>query len=199
MARYLAGAIVGSARRHAKTACRAVAADTPQRQLVVRSAYQGLFELSRRLEIEELHEAAALVQTFVLHFGEMVSSRLGHHPAQSVRSDLIVAVFVSPAPLNALSSDCGGEARLLLFNVSMGLKELEAWRLVRLQHIRATRREYFRHLGGRPGRSCERLQRSVAVGGRSDPHHAGATRPDGNTLQRRRAPRAGKNARKCMK
>ncbi|HYP72318.1 MAG TPA: GbsR/MarR family transcriptional regulator [Variovorax sp.] len=50
-------------------------------------------------------------------------------------------IFLSSRPLNADEI-----AELLEFsrsNVSMGLKELQAWRLVRLRHLPGDRREYF--------------------------------------------------------
>lgn len=50
-------------------------------------------------------------------------------------------IFISERPLNADEI-----AELLAFsrsNVSMGLKELQAWRLVQLRHLPGDRREYF--------------------------------------------------------
>ena len=80
---------------------------------------------------------APLVQSFVLHFGEM-GSRWG---INRTVGQIYALLFVSPEPLNA---DQIAEA--LAFsrsNVSMGLKELESWRLVKLQHLPNDRREYF--------------------------------------------------------
>ena len=78
-----------------------------------------------------------LVQDFVLHFGEM-GSRWG---INRTVGQIYALLFLSPEPLNA---DQIGEA--LSFsrsNVSMGLKELQSWQLVRLQHLPGDRREYF--------------------------------------------------------
>ena len=78
-----------------------------------------------------------LVQGFVLHFGEM-GSRWG---INRTVGQIYALLFLSPQPLNA---DQIGEA--LSFsrsNVSMGLKELQSWQLVRLQHLPGDRREYF--------------------------------------------------------
>ena len=78
-----------------------------------------------------------LVQGFVLHFGEM-GSRWG---INRTVGQIYALLFLSPEPLNA---DQIGEA--LSFsrsNVSMGLKELQSWQLVRLQHLPGDRREYF--------------------------------------------------------
>ncbi|RJF97369.1 GbsR/MarR family transcriptional regulator [Noviherbaspirillum saxi] len=78
-----------------------------------------------------------LVQTFVLHFGEM-GSRWG---INRTVGQIYALLYVSANPLNADEiADALGFSRS---NVSMGLKELESWRLVRLQHLPNDRREYF--------------------------------------------------------
>jgi DNA-binding transcriptional regulator GbsR (MarR family) len=78
-----------------------------------------------------------LAQNFVLHFGEM-GSRWG---INRTVGQIYALLYVSARPLNADEI-----AEALMFsrsNVSMGLKELESWRLVRLQHLPNDRREYF--------------------------------------------------------
>ncbi|MCD6667072.1 MAG: GbsR/MarR family transcriptional regulator [Hydrogenophaga sp.] len=50
-------------------------------------------------------------------------------------------LFVSQVPLNA--DDMADALGFSRSNVSMGLKELQAWRLVRLRHLPGDRREYF--------------------------------------------------------
>lgn len=78
-----------------------------------------------------------LVQRFVLHFGEM-GSRWG---INRTVGQMYALLFVSPRPLNADEiAEALGFSRS---NVSMGLKELQSWRLVRLQHLPGDRREYF--------------------------------------------------------
>lgn len=78
-----------------------------------------------------------LIQSFVLHFGEM-GSRWG---INRTVGQIYALLFVSPQPLNADEiTDKLGVSRS---NVSMGLKELIAWRLVRLQHRPGDRRDYF--------------------------------------------------------
>jgi DNA-binding transcriptional regulator GbsR (MarR family) len=78
-----------------------------------------------------------IVQTFVLHFGEM-GSRWG---INRTVGQIYALLYVSPKPLNADEiAEALGFSRS---NVSMGLKELESWRLVRLQHLPNDRREYF--------------------------------------------------------
>jgi DNA-binding transcriptional regulator GbsR (MarR family) len=78
-----------------------------------------------------------LIQTFVLHFGEM-GSRWG---INRTVGQIYALLFVSQKPMNADEiSEALGFSRS---NVSMGLKELESWQLVRLQHLVGDRREYF--------------------------------------------------------
>ena len=78
-----------------------------------------------------------LIQTFVLHFGEM-GSRWG---ISRTVGRIYALLFLSPTPLNAdqITEKLGFSRS----NVSMGLKELQAWNLVRLQHLPDDRREYF--------------------------------------------------------
>ena len=78
-----------------------------------------------------------LTQRFVLHFGEM-GSRWG---INRTVGQIYALLYVSAKPLNA-----DEVAEALAFsrsNVSMGLKELQSWNLVRLIHQPNDRREYF--------------------------------------------------------
>lgn len=78
-----------------------------------------------------------LHQEFVMLFGEM-GSRWG---INRTVGQIYGLLFIEPAPLNAEQIvDKLGFSRS---NVSMGLKELQAWNLVRLQHRPDDRREYF--------------------------------------------------------
>lgn len=78
-----------------------------------------------------------MIQTFVLHFGEM-GSRWG---ISRTVGQIYALLYVSDAPLNAEQIvDALGVSRS---NVSMGLKELQAWNLVRLRHFMDDRRDYF--------------------------------------------------------
>jgi DNA-binding transcriptional regulator GbsR (MarR family) len=98
---------------------------------------RGFLNFQDVLKIEESMKLPPLVQTFVLHFGEM-GSRWG---INRTVGQIYALLFVSPAPLNA--DQIAEKLDFSRSNVSMGLKELEAWRLVRLQHIPGDRREYF--------------------------------------------------------
>jgi DNA-binding transcriptional regulator GbsR (MarR family) len=78
-----------------------------------------------------------LHQEFVLHFGEM-GSRWG---INRTVGQIYALLFLSEEPLNADQIvDRLGFSR---GNVSMGLKELQAWKLVRLRHMPNDRRDYF--------------------------------------------------------
>ncbi len=78
-----------------------------------------------------------LVRSFVSHFGEM-GSRWG---INRTVGQIYALIFVSPRPLNA--DDIGDSLDFSRSNVSMGLKELQAWQLVHLRHLPGDRREYF--------------------------------------------------------
>jgi DNA-binding transcriptional regulator GbsR (MarR family) len=78
-----------------------------------------------------------LGQTFVLHFGEM-GSRWG---INRTVGQIYALLYLSKEPLNA--EDIVERLGVSRSNVSMGLKELQAWNLVRLQHKPGDRRDYF--------------------------------------------------------
>ncbi|MFN3885463.1 MAG: GbsR/MarR family transcriptional regulator [Aquabacterium sp.] len=78
-----------------------------------------------------------LVATFVAHFGEM-GSRWG---INRTVGQIYALIYLSPRPLNA--DEITEALSFSRSNVSMGLKELQSWRLVRLKHMPGDRREYF--------------------------------------------------------
>lgn len=87
--------------------------------------------------MESLSPLSPLSQRFILHFGEM-GSRWG---INRTVGQMYALLYVLGKPLNADEI-----AELLSFsrsNVSMGLKELQAWRLVKLMHKPGDRRDYF--------------------------------------------------------
>lgn len=78
-----------------------------------------------------------LTQSFVLHFGEM-GSRWG---INRTIGQIYALLYVSPAPLCADGIvDALGISRS---NVSMSLRELQAWNLVVLKHLPGDRRDFF--------------------------------------------------------
>jgi DNA-binding transcriptional regulator GbsR (MarR family) len=78
-----------------------------------------------------------LMRSFIGHFGEM-GSRWG---INRTVGQIYALIFVSPTLLNA--DDIAAHLEFSRSNVSMGLKELQAWRLVKLKHQSGDRREYF--------------------------------------------------------
>ena len=82
-----------------------------------------------------------LVQTFVSHFGEM-GSRWG---INRTVGQIYALLFVTEQQLNA--DEIGEKLGISRSNVSIGLKELQSWGLVRIHRIPGDRREYFASLG----------------------------------------------------
>ncbi|WP_119166251.1 GbsR/MarR family transcriptional regulator [Algihabitans albus] len=78
-----------------------------------------------------------LIQTFVLHFGEM-GSRWG---INRTVGQIYALLFLSAEPLCA--DQIVEKLGFSRSNVSIGLKELQAWNLVRLKHLPDDRRDYF--------------------------------------------------------
>ena len=82
-------------------------------------------------------QLSPLQQDFVLHFGEM-GSRWG---INRTVGQIYALLFLAAEPLHAEQIvERLGFARS---NVSTGLKELQAWNLVRLVHVPGDRRDHF--------------------------------------------------------
>ncbi|MFK7853703.1 MAG: GbsR/MarR family transcriptional regulator [Granulosicoccus sp.] len=80
---------------------------------------------------------SSIHQKFVIHFGEM-GARWGMNRTVG---QIYAVLFLSDEPLCA--DDLVEALGVSRSNVSMGLKELQAWQLVRLQHRPADRRDFF--------------------------------------------------------
>ena len=78
-----------------------------------------------------------LSRQFVAHFGEM-GSRWG---INRTVGQMYALLFISQRALNA--DEIAEALEFSRSNVSMGLKELQSWRLVRMKHQPGDRREYF--------------------------------------------------------
>lgn len=78
-----------------------------------------------------------LTQRFISHFGEM-GSRWG---INRTVGQIYALLYVLGQPLNA--DQIADYLTFSRSNVSMGLKELQSWRLVKLLHQPGDRREYF--------------------------------------------------------
>ena len=82
-----------------------------------------------------------LIESFVSHFGEM-GSRWGIN--RSV-SQVYALLFVWDQPLHA--DELAEMLGISRSNVSMSLKELQAWQIIRLFRYAGDRREYFTTIG----------------------------------------------------
>ena len=74
---------------------------------------------------------------FILHFGEM-GSRWG---INRTVGQMYALLFISEKPLCA--DEICNALGFSRSNVSMGLKELQGWNLVRLRHLEGDRRDHF--------------------------------------------------------
>lgn len=102
-----------------------------------------MFKLSEITEISEdkCMQLTPMIESFVMHFGEM-GSRWGFNRTVG---QIVALLVVSEEPITA--NDIADALRISRGNVSMGLKELQAWRLVQLQHKPGDRKEYFQANG----------------------------------------------------
>lgn len=80
---------------------------------------------------------SSLAQAFVLHFGEM-GSRWG---INRTVGQIYAMLFLAEAPRHA--EEICEALSLSRGSVSMGLKELASWNLVRLRHVPGDRRDYY--------------------------------------------------------
>lgn len=78
-----------------------------------------------------------LMQGFILHFGEMG----GRWGINRTVGQIYALLYIVGRPLNA--DEIAEYLSFSRSNVSMGLKELQSWRLVKLLHQPGDRREYF--------------------------------------------------------
>ncbi|MGU3494435.1 GbsR/MarR family transcriptional regulator [Xanthobacteraceae bacterium A53D] len=78
-----------------------------------------------------------MVQDFVLHFGEM-GSRWGMN---RTLGQIYALLYVAPEPLCA--EDMVAALNISRSNVSMSLRELQAWNLVLLKHRPGDRRDFY--------------------------------------------------------
>ncbi|MGX5172980.1 GbsR/MarR family transcriptional regulator [Aliikangiella sp. IMCC44653] len=86
-------------------------------------------------------ELPAELESFVVHFGEM-GSRWGFN--RTVGQMLAVIVFTEE-PLNA--EQIAAMLSISRGNVSMGIKELQSWQLIRVHHKPGDRKDYFKPAG----------------------------------------------------
>ena len=82
-------------------------------------------------------ELTSKARSFVLHFGEM-GSRWGFNRTVG---QLLAVIVISEHPVCA--DDLASALSVSRGNVSMGLKELQAWRLIKPVHTPGDRKEYY--------------------------------------------------------
>lgn len=82
-----------------------------------------------------------MIETFVMHFGEM-GSRWGFNRTVGQMYALLV---ITKDPISA--NQIAEALSISRGNVSMGLKELQSWQLIQVQHKPADRKDYF-HTNG---------------------------------------------------
>lgn len=81
------------------------------------------------------------IQSFVMHFGEM-GSRWG---INRTVGQILALIVLNEEPLNA--DDLASALSISRGNVSMGLKELQSWRLIKPMHVPGDRKEYYQPSG----------------------------------------------------
>lgn len=77
------------------------------------------------------------IESFVMHCGEM-GSRWGFNRTVGQMYGLII---INEEPLSAV--DIAQALNISRGNVSMGIKELQSWRLINLQHRSGDRKDYY--------------------------------------------------------
>jgi DNA-binding transcriptional regulator GbsR (MarR family) len=82
-----------------------------------------------------------MIESFVMHFGEM-GSKWGFNRTVG---QMVALIVVAKDPLSA--NQIAEALSISRGNVSMGLKELQSWRLIQLQHKPGDRKEYYQAAG----------------------------------------------------
>lgn len=82
-----------------------------------------------------------MIHSFVMHFGEMG----GRWGVNRTVGQLYAMLVLTNKALNA--DDLASALGISRGNVSMGLKELESWQLIKRVHIQGDRKEYFSTTG----------------------------------------------------
>lgn len=78
-----------------------------------------------------------MIESFVLHFGEMGS----HWGFNRTVGQICGLIVVSENPLSA--NEIADALNISRGNVSMGIKELQSWRLLQVKHIPGDRKDYY--------------------------------------------------------
>lgn len=84
-----------------------------------------------------MHTHSPLSAAFILHFGEM-GSRWG---VNRTVGQIYALLFITNRPMHA--DEIAETLGMSRSNVGLGLKELQSWKLTRLQHLPGDRRDYY--------------------------------------------------------
>jgi DNA-binding transcriptional regulator GbsR (MarR family) len=87
--------------------------------------------------MEAMEQLSSVQQQFILHWGEM-GTRWG---VNRTVAQVHALLYISPKPLNA--DDIVETLGVARSNVSTSLKELQAWGIVKLVHVRGDKRDHF--------------------------------------------------------
>lgn len=86
-------------------------------------------------------QLSAKAEMFIMHFGEM-GSRWGFNRTVG---QMLAVLVLTPKALSA--EDIAAALHISRGNVSMGVKELQSWRLIQTQRIKGDRKDYYTTAG----------------------------------------------------
>jgi len=81
------------------------------------------------------------IETFVMHYGEM-GSRWGFNRTVG---QMLGLLMISENPITA--NELAEVLKISRGNVSMGIKELQSWRLIQTKHVPGDRKDYYAPAG----------------------------------------------------
>jgi len=91
--------------------------------------------------IGSVNKMTPKIETFVMHCGEM-GSRWGFN---RTIGQMVGLLIVSDKPLTA--NELSDTLNISRGNVSMGIKELQSWRLIKTKHVPGDRKDYYEPAG----------------------------------------------------
>jgi DNA-binding transcriptional regulator GbsR (MarR family) len=93
--------------------------------------------INDKSEVTNNFELDSFANEFIMHFGEMGNA----WGINRTVGQIYALLYLSPKPLNA--DDISEITKFSRSNVSMGLKELQSWNLIKLKYHPGDRKEYF--------------------------------------------------------
>jgi len=97
--------------------------------------FQNILKLKKGMKI--MPELSSVHKKFILHWGEM-GTRWG---ISRTVAQIHALLYISPGPLNA--EEITNTLSVARSNVSISLKELQSWGLVKISHVIGDRRDHF--------------------------------------------------------